>query len=79
MRKSITAFLAAAALTASGPVAAQARSTQPDLPVRSGAQMEDSNELRGGYILPATALIGVLLIILALTDTWPFDDEPASP
>lgn len=79
MRKSITALFAAAALTAS-PVIAQTQAAPTELPARSAAQLEDANELRGGYILPLTGLIAALLIVLALTDTWPFDDDdPASP
>lgn len=79
MRKVFVGLLAAAALVASGPVVAQSRAAPADVPTRSGADMEDSNEVRGGYILPAAAIVAVILVILALTDTWPFDDDPVSP
>ena len=79
MRKVFVGLLTAAALGASGPVVAQSRAVPVDAPARTGADMEDSNELRGGYILPAAAIVAVILVILALTDTWPFDDDPVSP
>ena len=79
MRKSLVALFAAGALAASGPVVAQSRAASAELPARSGAEMEDASELRGGFIIPTVAIVGVILLILALTDTWPFDDEPASP
>ena len=74
MRNRLIALMAAGALVASGPAIAQSRAADP-APVRSGAEMQDSNEMRGGYIIPAIAVVGVILLILALTDTWPFDDE----
>ena len=77
MRKSFVALLATGALVATGPVLAQSRAA--DMPARSGAPMEDASELRGGFIIPTVAIVGVILLILALTDTWPFDDEPVSP
>ncbi len=79
MRKSLIAMMAAGALVASGPVVAQTTVAAANVPARSGAQMEDANEARGGFLIPAIAIAGVILLILALTDTWPFDDDPVSP
>ena len=76
VRKSLIALFAATALVASGPIAAQSRAEAAPAPARTGAQMDDDSELRGrGIILPTLAIIGVVLLILKLTDTWPFDDE----
>ena len=63
MRKSFVALLAAGALVATGPVLAQSRAA--DMPARSGAPMEDASELRGGFIIPTVAIVGVILLILA--------------
>ena len=79
--KRVLAFLSAAALVASGPVAAQTRSAPAPASAgveRSGAEMEDANELRRGFLLPAV-IIALILAILAVTDTWPFDEDPESP
>lgn len=80
MRKGIVALFAAGALVATGPVVAQTRAADP-VPVRTGAQMEEESDLRGrGIIIPTLAIVGVILLLLALTDTWPFDkDESVSP
>ena len=76
MRKSLITLFAATALVVSGPVAAQSRAAAAQAPVRTGAQMDQDSELRGlGVLIPAIALIGVILLILKLTDTWPFDDD----
>jgi hypothetical protein len=74
--KKLIALFAATALVAT-PVAAQTAAA-PE-PVRAGAEMENENELRGGFIIPTVVVIGVILAILALTDTWPFDEDPESP
>ncbi len=47
-------------------------------PVRSGAEMEDANELRGGFIIPLIAIIAIILGILAATNDSD-DDLPHSP
>jgi hypothetical protein len=44
---------------------------------RSGAEMEDANELRGGFIIPLIALIAIILGILAATGGD--NDPPHSP
>ena len=44
---------------------------------RSGAEMEEANELRGGFIIPLIALIAIILGILAATGGD--GDPPTSP
>ena len=44
---------------------------------RSGAAMDDANELRGGFIIPLIALIAIILGILAATNDD--GDPPHSP
>ena len=62
---------AAAALSmAVTPVLAQSAPA----PEPATEQVEGS-EMRGGVILPAIVVAAIILAILALTDTWPFDDE----
>jgi hypothetical protein len=46
---------------------------------RAGAEAEDANQLEGLGIVPIIGVVVVVLAILALTDTWPFDDDPDSP
>lgn len=70
-------LVAAAALSlAAGPVLAQARAA----PIQPAQEEVEGSELRGrGTILPLLAVTAIILAILALTNTWPFDDEPESP
>ena len=51
---------------------------QTAAPARSGAAMEDANELRGGFIIPLIAIIAIILGILAATNDSD-DDLPHSP
>ena len=53
--------------------------SRPPLSVaaRSGATTEDDSELRGGFIIPAVAVVAIILGILALTGGG--DDRPHSP
>ena len=44
---------------------------------RSGAEMEDANELRGGFIIPLIAIVAIILGILAATGGD--NDGPTSP
>ena len=44
---------------------------------RSGAAMEEANELRGGFIIPLIAIIAIILGILAATGGD--GDPPTSP
>lgn len=78
MRNKLIALAAAAALAA-GPTMAQAQTAPAPLAAaaRAGADLDDANGIRGGVILPTLAII-LIIGVLALTDTWPFD-EPESP
>jgi hypothetical protein len=71
-KASLAAALAVSMVGA--PVAAQ---TQAAPVQRSGASMEDANELRGGFIIPLLAIVAVILGILAATDDG--GDPPTSP
>ena len=59
----------------STPVLAQSQAAQVQ---RSSAEMEDANELRGGFVIPLIALIAIILGILAATHDND-DDLPHSP
>ena len=61
---------------ASTPVMAQSAAAL-SVAARSGATTEDESELRGGFIIPAVAVIAIILGILALTSGG--DDGPSSP
>ncbi len=78
MLKKALVSVAALSLAAS-PVLAQAGASRA-VP-EPAAEAGEGNELfRGGIIIPTLAVLAVILIILAATETWPFDDdEPASP
>ena len=80
MKRNLLGLVAAAAVLAT-PIAAQASRAAAPAPAaaRAGAPMEDANQVRGGFILPLIVIIGLVLGILKLTDTWPFEDEPESP
>ena len=86
MRSKLVGLFAAAALISTGPVVAQSRAAEANVPARSGAAVDDANQLRGGigiHPLEIVATLGLIVWILALTDTWPFDDDeedfPVSP
>ena len=80
-KASLVAMLAVS--MASTPVLAQAANSAPTAPAatsqtaRAGAQLRDENELRGGFIIPALAIIAVILGILAATSGG--GDRPTSP
>ena len=70
-----TLVAAAAFSLVASPVLAQARTA----PIQPAQEEVEGSELRGrGTILPLLAVVAIILAILALTDTWPFD-EPESP
>jgi hypothetical protein len=74
LKKTIAA--AAAFSLAASPVLAQSRT----IPVEPASEEVEGSEFRGrGTLLPALAVIAIILAILALTDTWPFDEDPESP
>lgn len=80
--RKIVAGFAAIALAAS-PVAASAAqplSLAASPEARTGAAMEDANSLRGDRTLLYVGIVAAVILILWLTDTWPFDDDdPDSP
>ena len=76
-RKLISAC-AAVALAASAPVAASAAHplSVAASSERAGAAMEDGNDLRGrNGTLIAVGVVAAVILLLWLTDTWPFDDD----
>ncbi|MCP3731596.1 hypothetical protein M9978_14305 [Sphingomonas sp. MG17] len=79
MKKTIIAA-ASAALMLAGIGAAQANSAQSlslsGSPARAATAADESNELRGGFIIPAIAVIAIILGILAATSG---DSHPDSP
>ena len=75
-KASIAAILAVS--MASTPVMAQQTSAAAlSVAARSGATTEQTNELRGGFIIPVIAIVAVILGILALTGGN--NDRPHSP
>ena len=68
--KNILAATAAMGLV-TAPVLAQAA------PARTGAEVGDAENLRGGFIIPLIALVAIILGILAATGDD--DDPPTSP
>lgn len=84
MRLVKLSMAAVAALSmATTPVLAQAASPASKLSVtkaasvsRTGAPVSDASNARGGFIIPAIAVIAIILGILAATGG---DDKPSSP
>jgi len=76
-KASVAAALAVS--MASTPVLAQTASSAAPLSVaaRSGAVTSDTNGLRGGFIIPAIAVVAIILGILAATGGH--GDRPHSP
>jgi len=76
-KASVAAMLAVS--MASTPVLAQTTSSAAPLSVaaRSGATTGDTNELRGGFIIPLVAVVAIILGILAATSGH--GDRPHSP
>lgn len=75
-KASIAAILAVS--MASTPVMAQQVSAAAlSVAARSGADTEQTNELRGGFIIPVVAVVAIILGILALTGGG--NDRPSSP
>ena len=71
--KQALAALAATSLVAT-PVVAQAAAVQS---ARTASPVEDAENVRGGFLIPAIAIIAILLGILAITGGD--DDLPHSP
>ena len=80
-KASLVAMLAVS--MASTPVLAQAANSAQRAPAatsqtaRAGANVEDSNELRGGFIIPVLALLAVIAGVLAATSGG--GNRPTSP
>ena len=80
-KASLVAMLAVS--MAGSPVLAQTANSAPKAPAatsqtaRAGATVNDSNELRGGFIIPTLAIIAVILGILAATSGG--GNRPTSP
>jgi len=72
-KASVAAVLAVS--MASTPVLAQSAAPL-SVAARSGATTSDENELRGGFIIPAVAIVAIILGILAATGG---KDRPHSP
>ena len=74
-KASVAAALAVS--MASTPVLAQSSAAPLSVAARSGATTQNTNELRGGFIIPLVALVAVILGILAATQGH--GDRPHSP
>ena len=72
-KASVAAILAVS--MASTPVLAQSAAPL-SVAARTGATIEDASDLRGGFIIPAIAVVAIILGILALTSGG---DRPHSP
>jgi len=71
-----TLMAAAAFSLAVSPAIAQSQAA----PVQPADESVEGSELRGrGVLLPGLAVVAIILAILALTNTWPFDEDPQSP
>ena len=74
-KASVAAMLAVS--MASTPVLAQTSAAPLSVAARSGAQTDNANELRGGFIIPLVAIVAIILGILAATHGN--GDRPHSP
>lgn len=77
--KKATVAAVLAVSMAGGPVLAQSTPSAASLSVaaRSGAATDDVSELRGGFVIPAVAVVAIILGILALSGGN--GDAPHSP
>lgn len=80
LKKSI-GVVAAAMLLASGPVASAQTAAASKLSVakpaaRAATPAENAAQMRGGFIIPAIAVVAIILGILAFSGG---DDKPHSP
>lgn len=72
MKETLAAIVAASLVGT--PVVAQAATAQA---ARTGSPVADSEDLRGGWFIPALAIIAILLGLLTLIDDG--DELPTSP
>lgn len=78
-KKASLAAMLAVSMTSTPVLAQTAAASSPvtSEAARSGADMEDANELRGGVIIPLLALVAVILGILAAVNDG--GERPTSP
>jgi hypothetical protein len=74
-KASVAAMLAVS--MASTPVLAQSSAAPLSVAARSGADTGEASELRGGFIIPAIAVVAIILGILAAVGSS--NDRPHSP
>lgn len=74
-KASVAALLAVS--MASTPVLAQSAASLSVASQSGAAASSDANELRGGFLIPAVAIVAIILGILALSGGG--DDRPHSP
>lgn len=74
--KRITGAVAAALLVTSALASPAMAQTSPSIS-RAGAEVEEASELRGGFIIPALAVIAIILGIIAAVGGD--NDPPTSP
>ena len=74
-KASVAAMLAVS--MASTPVLAQTSAAPLSVAASSGAQTDNANQLRGGFIIPLVAVVAIILGILAATSGH--GDRPHSP
>lgn len=77
LKKASIAAILAVSMAGSPVMAQQGSAAALSVAARSGASTEQTNELRGGFIIPVVAVIAVILGILALTGGG--GDRPHSP
>ena len=77
-KKATVAALLAVSMTGAPALAQSAPSAAPlSVAARSGAPTQNANQIRGGFIIPAIAIVAIILGILALTGGH--GDRPHSP
>lgn len=79
--KKLAALAALSLMTASSAAVAQSAASLSlaQAPVaRAGAQLEDANDIRGGFILPLIAIVAIVVAVILLTGGGS-EAEPASP
>jgi len=72
MKRALVAMVATSLVAT--PVVAQAAAVEG---ARTAASVEDAENMRGGWLVPAIAIIAIILGILAITGGS--DDLPTSP
>jgi hypothetical protein len=77
LKKASIAAILAVSMIGSPVLAQQSSAAALSVAARSGASAEQTNELRGGFIIPLVALVAVVLGILALSSGN--NDHPSSP